>query len=256
MRTTSQEFRYASDTERQAAAGSAGAYLLADDRYIGTGNMVDTGDGVNRVYKTPRTTTGFPADFSIPNPQWTFLADSQDNFAWACVRLAVLQLQRPVGRDVLGALRRGHAQADHARRRRASFPAALASDLVTGQERKKTWDAMQPKLTVRWRPSDNVTLYGDLSRGFRSGGFNQSGVALAGVAGVKDTFDQQIADTIEFGVKTQLNNNRISLNAGGIHDRPHRARITSFSSSTRARRTSAASTSRTTRASRSSSTRS
>src|SRR4029077_13374952 len=57
------------------------------------------------------------------------------------------------------------------------------------------------------------TLYGDVSRGFRSGGFNQSGVALAGVAGVKDTFDQQTADTIEGGIKTPLNNNRLQMNA-------------------------------------------
>jgi len=89
----------------------------------------------------------------------------------------------------------------------------LAGDLVTGQVREKTWDAWQPKITLRWRPTDHVTLYGDVSRGFRSGGFNQSGVALAGVAGVKDTFDQQLADTIEVGVKAQLNNNRLSVNA-------------------------------------------
>jgi len=88
---------------------------------------------------------------------------------------------------------------------------------VTGQKREETWDATQPKLTLRWRPSDAVTVYGDISRGFRSGGFNQSGVALAGVAGVNDTFDKQIADTVELGIKTQLANNRVNLNAA-IYD--------------------------------------
>jgi iron complex outermembrane receptor protein len=72
---------------------------------------------------------------------------------------------------------------------------------------------MQPKVTVRVRPSETLTFYGDLSRGFRSGGFNQSGVRLAGVAGVFDTFDEQVADTIEVGVKTQLADNRVNLNA-------------------------------------------
>ncbi len=76
--------------------------------------MIDTGDGVNRVYKTPRTTTGFPADFSIPNPQWTYLAGRPGQLRVGRVRLGVLQLHRQVGRDVLGALRRGHARADHA----------------------------------------------------------------------------------------------------------------------------------------------
>ena len=61
----------------------AGAYFLGTDRFIGTGNLLDTGTGVTRVYKVPRSTTGFPFDFSIPNPQVTYLSDSQDNFAWA-----------------------------------------------------------------------------------------------------------------------------------------------------------------------------
>jgi len=49
----------------------------------GTGNLLDTGSGVSRVYKVPRSTTGFPFDLSIPNPQVTYLSDSQDNSAWA-----------------------------------------------------------------------------------------------------------------------------------------------------------------------------
>jgi iron complex outermembrane receptor protein len=211
VRTTSQEFRYASDTSGKLS-WLGGVYLLQTNRYISTGNMIDTLDGVNRVYKTPRTTTGFPADFSIPNPQWTFLADGQDNFAWAVFGSVSYNFTDQWDATF-------SARYDEDTRKQTTLtppgfiPAALQGDLVTGQERKETWDAMQPKLTVRWRPNDKVTLYGDLSRGFRSGGFNQSGVAVAGVAGVKDTFDEQIADTIEFGVKTQLNNNRISLNA-------------------------------------------
>ena len=49
-----------------------------------------------------------------------------------------------------------------------------------------------------------------MSRGFRSGGFNQSGVALAGVAGVFNTFDEQIADTIEIGWKGQFADGRVN----------------------------------------------
>ena len=211
VRTTSQEFRYASDTSGKLS-WLGGVYLLQTNRYISTGNMIDTGDGVNRVYKTPRTTTGFPADFSIPNPQWTYLADGQDNFAWAAFGSVSYNFTDQW--DATFSARYDEDTREQTTLTPPGFiPAALAGDLVTGQKRKETWDAMQPKVTVRWRPTDKVTLYGDVSRGFRSGGFNQSGVALAGVAGVKDTFDEQIADTIEVGIKTQLNNNRISLNA-------------------------------------------
>jgi len=211
VRTTSQEFRYASDTSGKFSWLS-GIYLLQTNRYISTGNMIDTGDGVNRVYKTPRTTTGFPADFSIPNPQWTFLADGQDNFAWAVFGSASYNFNEKW--DATFSARYDEDTREQTTLTPPGFiPAVLANDLVTGQKRKETWDAMQPKVTVRWRPTDKVTLYGDVSRGFRSGGFNQSGVALAGVAGVKNTFDEQTADTVEVGIKTQLNNNRISLNA-------------------------------------------
>jgi iron complex outermembrane receptor protein len=211
VRTTSQEFRYSSDTDGKLS-WLAGAYLLATTRYISTGNMIDTGSGVSRVYREPRTSTGNPADLSIPNPQWTFLADSQDNFAWAV--FGSLSYNFSDKWDATFSARYDEDTREQTTETPPSFiPQSLAGDLVTGQKRKKTWDAMQPKVTLRWRPTDNVTFYGDVSRGFRSGGFNQSGVALAGVAGVKDTFDQQIADTYEIGVKTQLNNNRLELNA-------------------------------------------
>src|SRR5690606_27662793 len=52
-----------------------GGYLIATDRYISTGNMADTGAGVFPVFRTPSAN---PA-----NPQRTFLADVQENFAWA-----------------------------------------------------------------------------------------------------------------------------------------------------------------------------
>ena len=46
-------------------------------------------------------------------------------------------------------------------------------------------------------------LYGGYSRGFRSGGFNQTGVGRwpAALPGIDDLFDQETADTIEVGVK-------------------------------------------------------
>jgi iron complex outermembrane receptor protein len=211
VRTTSQEFRYTSDMGDKFN-WIAGAYLLDTTRFISTGNMVDTGTGVSRVYRAPRTADGNPGDFTIQNPQWTYLADGQDNFAWAVFGSLAWNFSDQW--DATFSARYDEDTREQTTLTPPSFiPASLASDLLSGQKRKETWDALQPKVTVRWRPNDNVTLYGDVSRGFRSGGFNQSGVALAGVAGVKNTFDENIADTIEFGIKTQFNNNRTSFNA-------------------------------------------
>src|SRR5690606_21008866 len=58
--------------------------------------------------------------------------------------------------------------------------------------------------------------FGSIGRGFRSGGFNQTGVEAAALAsgflGVRDLFDAEVADTLELGVKTQLADNRVTLN--------------------------------------------
>jgi iron complex outermembrane receptor protein len=206
----SQEFRFTSP-EDQAVRWIAGAYVIQTDRFIGTGNMVDTGNGVNRVYKVPRTTDGQPFDFTIPNPQVTYLSDSQDNFAWAV--FGSLGFDFNDKWDATVSLRYDEDTREQTTETPPGFiPTALAADLRTGQQREETWDATQPKFTLRYRPTENWTLYGDISRGFRSGGFNQSGVALAGVAGVFNTFDEQIADTIEIGMKSVLADGRVNAN--------------------------------------------
>jgi iron complex outermembrane receptor protein len=212
--SVSQEFRFTSP-DAGRVRWLAGAYLLQTDRFIGTGNLLDTGDGVSRVYKVPRTTTGFPFDLSIPNPQVTYLSDSQDNFAWAVFGQIGVDINDQW--DATFSLRYDEDTREQTTETPPGFiPRDSAGvpilDIVTGQVREETWDATQPKVTLRWRPNDNTTLYGDLSRGFRSGGFNQSGVALAGVAGVFNTFDEQVADTFEIGWKGQFADGRVSTN--------------------------------------------
>jgi iron complex outermembrane receptor protein len=208
--SVSQELRFTSP-EDQRVRWIAGAYLLQTDRFIGTGNMVDTGSGVSRVYKVPRSTDGLPFDFTIPNPQVTYLSDSQDNFAWAV--FGSLGFDFNDQWDATVSLRYDEDTREQTTETPPGFiPPALAADLRTGQMREETWDSMQPKFTLRYRPNDDLTFYGDLSRGFRSGGFNQSGVALAGVAGVFNTFDEQIADTIELGMKKEFADGRVSAN--------------------------------------------
>src|SRR5688572_6342950 len=51
-----------------------GAYFIATDRFISTGNVFDLGTGVvPEVRRQP---------LPLFNPQFTYLADAQDNFAW------------------------------------------------------------------------------------------------------------------------------------------------------------------------------
>jgi iron complex outermembrane receptor protein len=84
-----------------------------------------------------------------------------------------------------------------------------------GDVREDVFDAWQPKATIRWKPTDAVSVYGVYAQGFRSGGFNLSGVA-AGVAalrsagvpgmpeGVRDSWEQEDTRGVEFGFKANL----------------------------------------------------
>ena len=64
-------------------------------------------------------------------------------------------------------------------------------------------------------------VYAGWSRGFRSGGFNQTGVGEVarqnGVLGVNDTFQAEIADTYEVGVKSQFLDRRLTVDADVFH---------------------------------------
>lgn len=210
VETVSQEFRFTSVADADVR-WIAGTYMIATDRFISTGNIVDLGGGAFPVYRTPRG--NFPFDFaSFPvGPQTTFLADSQDNFAWALFGEVAADLSDRT--ELSFAVRYD----EDTRENTTLTPTAFlpTADATTGEVRKRTWDELQPRITLRYQPSDNVTLYGSLGRGFRSGGFNQTGVGsdpIAQALGVVDLFDAEVADTIEFGLKSQLADGRMSLN--------------------------------------------
>ena len=86
----------------------------------------------------------------------------------------------------------------------------------TGEVREKSWSEWQPKFSWRYKPQENLSYYATASRGFRSGGFNQTGVgpvaASNGFLGVGDTFDAEVVDTIEAGVKGQFMDGRLRTN--------------------------------------------
>jgi iron complex outermembrane receptor protein len=205
--TVSQEVRFTSGDDDRLR-WIAGAYYIGTDRFISTGNMIDTGNGVFPVYRSPST--------NPLNPQFSYLADSQDNNAWA--------LFGEIGYDITKRTELSVAlryDKDH-RQQTTETPTAFLPNVpgfpqgFTGQVRSHTWSESQPRVTLRFKASDNLTLYGGYSKGFRSGGFNQTGVGAVAasqtppILGVGDLFDAEVADTVEFGLKSRLAN-RVNL---------------------------------------------
>ncbi len=166
VKALSQEIRFTSP-EANRLRYIVGAYFIDTNRFISTGNMIDTDSGVFPVYRTPST--------NPLNPQFSFLSDKQDNFAWAAFANLSYDFTDQFKID-LG------LRYDRDRRRNTTLtPAGFMNgpglpDGTTGEVRKAVFDDWQPKVTLTWEPSNTVTLYGGYSRGFRSGGFNQTGV--------------------------------------------------------------------------------
>ncbi len=210
LETYSQEIRYTSPTEGKFR-WIAGAYYVKTDRFISTGNNVDTGNGVDPIYREPRLTG--------TNPSATFLADEQDNEAWAVFANATFEISDKVELDA--AIRFDEDKRENTTITPEAFLPAGTPPGSSGQVRTHTWSEPQPKITLRYSPSETTTIYGGFSRGFRSGGFNQTGVGAVadanGIAGVNDLFEAEVADTAEIGVKSVFLDGRMNLGATAFY---------------------------------------
>ena len=99
-----------------------------------------------------------------------------------------------------------------------------------GDVREADFDSVQPKVTLSWQPNEDWTIYGTYAEGFRSGGFNLSGVAVgvatlvaAGVPGlpqgVGDSYTQEDTDGFEIGFKTTLARRVVAPRRGAVRHR-------------------------------------
>ncbi|WP_205685451.1 TonB-dependent receptor [Caulobacter zeae] len=99
------------------------------------------------------------------------------------------------------------------------------------KDQKKTYDQVQPKIALRWKASDDWTLYGDWGVGFKSGGFNSQGSAatvnlfvnpVRTAAGykpvsIRDDFDKEVSSSFEIGAKGRMLDGRLTIDAAAYH---------------------------------------
>ncbi len=203
----SQELRFTSPADR-SLRWIFGAYAISTDRYISTGNVLDIGDGiVPEVRRTPLTKFDLATGCFPPQcRQFSFLADSQDNFAWAVFGDLTFDISDRLEGSI--ALRYDEDERENTTETPAEFLPTATS--FQGEVRKNTWDELQPKVTLRYKPAVDRTLYIGYSRGVRSGGFNQTGVGAANIPGVADLFDTETADTYEAGFKGEFMDRRLA----------------------------------------------
>lgn len=71
------------------------------------------------------------------------------------------------------------------------------------------WDDVSARVGANYFINDDVMVYGSWAQGFRSGGFNGRGNTESSLG----PFDEETADNFELGIKADLLDNRLRLNA-------------------------------------------
>ncbi|MCK7596657.1 TonB-dependent receptor [Microbulbifer sp. CAU 1566] len=94
-------------------------------------------------------------------------------------------------------------------------PAATFLGALTDYQNSDSWGQFTPHLGVDYQVNDDTMLYAKYSAGFKSGGFDMRGDAST-LPTTVDGFDPETVDTYEFGVKADLLNNRLRLNAAAF----------------------------------------
>jgi outer membrane receptor protein involved in Fe transport len=70
---------------------------------------------------------------------------------------------------------------------------------------------ISPKVNVAWEPTGNYTMYAQIAKGFRPGGFNLPLPASCAVS--QETYDPDTSWDYELGEKARLANGRLTINA-------------------------------------------
>lgn len=201
IETFSQEVRLTSKSDR-ALRWMVGGYYLDTNRFVSSAIMNDLEQGLIRIRREPVTNPS--------NPLTSFIADDNNNEAWALFFNAAYDITDALELSVAG-------RYDRDKRVQTVDPDqglydgagnVIADVGVPGAINRATFDLFQPKVTLRYQPSDAATIYASWGKGFRSGQFNQNGVgaiaAGAGVDGVSDVLPQEETETIEAGFRAEL----------------------------------------------------
>ncbi len=88
-------------------------------------------------------------------------------------------------------------------------------DVLHGNIRRKaTFDDWQPKASLSYRPTDNLTLYTTYAHGYKSGAFNN---VAAGNPIFKEVVSPEKTDNIEAGIKGRVPEAGLTFTAAAFH---------------------------------------
>ncbi|MET0660540.1 MAG: TonB-dependent receptor, partial [Steroidobacteraceae bacterium] len=87
------------------------------------------------------------------------------------------------------------------------FPLTSADDIVVTPDHK-SWNDFSPEVTVTYRPTPKLTVFGSYKHGFLSGGFNSGSANFA----LPLDYDEQTVEGFEVGLKALLLDDSLRIN--------------------------------------------
>lgn len=105
----------------------------------------------------------------------------------------------------------------------------MITAVTADYDKKETFDSAAPKIGLDYRLSDDVMLYGHVSRGFKSGGFNVRAQATAFPESA-EPFDDEELTNWELGLKSLLADGQLTLNTALFYGDYKDVQVSTFTS--------------------------
>ncbi len=205
-----------------------GAYFLKIDRLVGVSLGADLGLGViKNLYNPP----------SSSNPTSQLYADQFDTNVYA----AFGSVDYAISRTFKASLALRYDNED----RTTSTRVPVATDPITGapinpgqaggpiRDKSASFNLLEPKISLSWKPSATTNIYADWGVGFKAGGFNNTGSQATinaafnnGAPGtintgvvINDNYRKERSSAFEAGIKGSLFNGRVNFDLAGYYTR-------------------------------------
>lgn len=203
---------------------SIGAYYLNIDRQNGVAIAEDTGfGGIRNLYNPPGST----------NPTSLLFNDQFETDVYAV--FGALEYDLGESWKLSAALRYDREERDVASLVPSVLDPATGTPINPGlpvdsggaltgatiPDKSKTYEKLQPKLSVTYKPDDDWTLFANWGIGFKAGGFNNQGsqaviesnfnVPLGSNLLVRDDYREETSSAYEVGGKSSLLDGDLSL---------------------------------------------
>lgn len=207
VKALSDEFRITSN-EDAPIRWMVGTYYLDTRRFASiTSGIGDPNGSLTRVTYVPI--------YTGPNPTSTFLGERDHNIASAFFGNASYNIAKDL--ELAAAIRYDVDQREQFVEpyQTGVVPPGCTVSAQQSCYKRATYSLLQPKVSLRYKVTPDISIFADWGTGFRSGQFNPSGTAAAaaanGILGVTDQLKQEEARTVEVGFKSDFFNHALRL---------------------------------------------